>query len=83
MQNKALSLSSGDTLSKKCNAMLGLGIAIYRFAVYSFKITARPPDMQPLGAWTLQIHGFELGPQKMKYADFTWIFSKNLCISKI
>ena len=28
MQNKALSLSSGDTLSKKCNAMLGLGIAI-------------------------------------------------------
>ena len=35
--------------------------------------------MQPLDARTLQIHGFKLGPKKLRYADFTWIFSKNLC----
>ena len=63
MQNKALSLSSGDTLSKKCNAMLGLGIAIDVQYVHPFETTARPRDTQPLGARTLQIHCFELGPK--------------------
>ena len=44
--------------------------------------TARPRDTQPLGARTLKIHGFELGPKQFEIRGFMRILTKTQCISK-
>ena len=45
--------------------------------------TARPRDTQPLGARTLKIHGFELGPKQFEIRGFMRILTKTQRISKI
>ena len=45
--------------------------------------TVRPRDTQSLGARTLQIHGFELGPKQFEIRGFMRILTKTQRISKI
>ena len=45
--------------------------------------TARPCDMRPLGAYILQIEGFELAPKTLEIRRFTEIFVDFCCFSLI
>ena len=56
-----------------------LKFSAYGKSFLTYINSARPRDIQPLGARILQIRGFELGP---KYADFLgYSFSEKLFFS--